>query len=68
MPNHDVTVYNGGTLFNLELHTPAACEWVAGNLAIEAWQWITPTSFAVESRYAADIVDGMVSDGGLRVK
>ncbi len=59
----DVTVYNGGSIFNFELHTQAAKDWVAENAQLESWQWTTLQSFAVEHRYAHDLAAGMIADG-----
>jgi hypothetical protein len=40
----------------------AAKDWVAENVPLEDWQWMGPR-FAVEHRYIAELVGGMMEDG-----
>ncbi len=63
MPNTDVTVYNGGSLYSFELHTHLARAWVAHNVALEPWQWTGPDSFACEARHAGDLTYRMIAAG-----
>ncbi len=59
----DVTVEDHGTVVLLVLNTAAAIEFVEQNVSTEAWQWIGPHAVAVETRYAGDLITGMVEDG-----
>ncbi len=58
----DVKIENCGTLFMFEPVTAEAKEWVDENLGLESWQWFGKR-FAVEHRYAGDLIDGMAGDG-----
>lgn len=58
----DVLVRNEGSVVMLTPKSEEARAWVDENLGLESWQWLG-NSFAVEWRYAPDIVDGMVGDG-----
>ncbi len=63
MKQTDVTVHNGGGLYQFELHTKAARIWVNKNVPLETWRWTTPNAFAVEARYAGTLAHGMAADG-----
>ena len=58
----DVLVRNEGTVVLLTPKSVEARAWVDENLGLEAWQWLGD-SFAVEWRYAPNVVDGMIGDG-----
>lgn len=58
----DILVRNESSIV---MFTPKSNEgrtWVDENLNLESWQWLGQ-SFAVEWRYAPDIVQGMMEDG-----
>ncbi len=59
----DVTVYNGGSLFNMQLNTPRARAWAIGNVNLEPWQWTSPDSFACDARYAGELTYAMIAAG-----
>ncbi|MCY2927544.1 MAG: hypothetical protein NT031_19315 [Planctomycetota bacterium] len=65
MPQVDINVDDEGSVFLFSPITPLAREWVATNLSLEGWQWLG-RAFAVEHRFVAPIVEGMMNDG-LRV-
>jgi len=61
----DVRVESGGRLASMVLITPVSYvgrQWIDENLQVEGWQWLGG-SLAVDKRYAAPIVDGMIGDG-----
>lgn len=58
----DVLVRNEGTVVLLTPKSIEARAWVDENLGLESWQWLGD-SFAVEWRYAPNVVDGMIGDG-----
>lgn len=62
-PVVDVTIHNGGTLFQFVLNTEAAKAWVDEHVQLEDYQWLGSKAFAVEHRYAGDLADGMLADG-----
>ena len=61
----DVIIGGGGSIFTFRPVTKKARAWVDDNVELESWQWLGDI-FAVEHRYAVDIVDGM-RDAGLEV-
>lgn len=62
MPKVDVRVTYHGTIYMVEVVTPAAQAWVNDNLELESWQWMGG-SFAVEPRMMDNLLDGMREDG-----
>jgi len=58
----DVLTNNEGTIIALTVLTPAARQWIEEKCKPEPWQWVGDT-FAVEPRYAGDIIQGMQADG-----
>ena len=62
----DIKVENHGSIILFTPLTTKAKRWVNENLPLESWQWLGK-SFAVEPRYADDLVSGMQNDG-LKVK
>jgi hypothetical protein len=61
----DVRIETGGRLSSMVLITPVSYvgrQWIDENLQVEGWQWLG-RSLAVDKRYAAPIVDGMIGDG-----
>ena len=61
----DINVDDSGSMFLFTPLTQAAREWVDAHLNLDGWQWIG-YGFAVDSRFAGTIAEGMASDG-LRV-
>lgn len=59
----DIKVWREGTVVAFEVRTERAREWVAEHVQLESWQWIG-TAFAVEHRFAEDLIEGM-SEAGL---
>ena|ERR1039458_5868484 len=58
----DVLVRNEGSVVMLTPKSVEARAWVDENLGLESWQWLGD-AFAVEWRYAPNVVDGMIGDG-----
>jgi hypothetical protein len=40
----------------------AGKDWITENVQTESWQWLGDT-LAIESRFAAELADGMISAG-----
>ena len=66
-PAFDVTATNQGTVFHFALHTDAVLEYVPTQFAIEDWQWLGKTAFAVDHRFAPQVVC-ILRDGGFSVE
>jgi hypothetical protein len=66
LPTPDVTVSNHGSLFLVTPFTQDARDWINTNVHAEGWQWLGQ-SLAVEHRFVAHLVDGML-DAGLDVQ
>lgn len=62
MAEIDIEVSNGGSIYMFTPLTGFARDWVSENISLESWQWIG-SSFAVESRFAADLAQVMTDDG-----
>jgi len=60
-PQPDFVVENHGSIFLLQLLSPAANDWVAENLPEDHLTF--GSSVVVEPRYIADIVRGAQADG-----
>jgi hypothetical protein len=60
--NADVRCDAAGSVVYVTPMTESGREWVADNLSLESWQW-QGESFAVEHRYAQELVLGMRGDG-----
>lgn len=58
---------HGSGIVLFRLYSAAAREWVAENLHTESWQWLSPSTFAVDWRYAEPIM-AMMDDAGLVVR
>jgi hypothetical protein len=62
----DIIVYREGgpmtSVYLLMPHTQRGKTWLRDNVAAEDYQYIGP-NLAVEHRYVADIVQGMIADG-----
>lgn len=56
----DFGITDHGSIWLIRPLTEAAQEWVDENVAVESW---FGTAFAVEHRYAVDIVNGIVEAG-----
>ena len=59
----DVFVSNEGSLVLFTVETESARTWVGDNVQVEGYQWLGARSFAVDRRYAEDLMTGMVEDG-----
>ena len=59
---NDFTFACHGTIWLLHEHTDAAKAWADENLPEDATQW-GPRGTVVESRYVADIYEGICQDG-----
>lgn len=57
----DVTIANHGSIVIVTPLTQAAMDWVDENVSKERQAW--GDGFAVESRYADDLICGMRADG-----
>lgn len=58
----DIRVVDEGSVVLFQPETDAAQRWLKANLVSEGWQWMG-RSLAVQSSYAANIIDGARSDG-----
>jgi len=63
----DVEILDLGTVVLVQVNTDTAALFVAEHVELEDWQWLGARSFAVDFRYAADLVAGM-QDHGLTVE
>ena len=61
----DVGILCDGSVSLVTPLTPAAMEWVEGNVVLESWQWVG-AGFGVEWRFVGDLARGM-RDAGLVV-
>ncbi len=60
----DVTIDNDNGVYSFHLHTPAAKDWVEENVALEGWQWLGSSCFAIDDGcMAMSLADGMTGDG-----
>ena len=59
----DVTVDNQESVTLFTLHTENAREWITENVELEPYQWMGQNAFAVEYRYAVELVSGMNEEG-----
>lgn len=59
----NVTVCDQGTVVLFRLNTDAAEAFVDENVQLANWQWLGNRSFAVEHRYAWDVIAGMLDEG-----
>ncbi len=59
----DVDIYHDSSVVLFTLNTDSAREWVEENVHLESWQWAGTKSFAVDTRFAKDLADGMVAAG-----
>lgn len=58
----DVEVNDCGSVVMFAPMTAEAQQWVDTNVGLESWQWLGG-AFAVEHRYADDLIEGMLNDG-----
>ncbi len=65
-PPLDVGIENNGSVMRFVLNTEAAEEWVKENVPLEGWAKLGYRCFAVDIRFAADLVHHM-KDAGLTV-
>ncbi len=57
----DFTLYDGGSVLLLKADTKAAKDWEREHLPCDAWRM--GSAVAIERRYIADIVDGILAYG-----
>ncbi len=62
MNNTDFRVVNRGTVWTFEPITAAARQFVAGELQIQAWQWLGPC-FGVDHRPARHLLSILADRG-----
>lgn len=58
----DLLFSRGGSVASCTVLSTAGMEWVDENVATESWQWMG-TTFAVEPRYAPDLLAAAQRDG-----
>lgn len=58
----DVKIDNQGTIWMFHPISEDAKAWVDENVQLESYQWMGPR-FAVEHRYASQLVQGMMEQG-----
>ena len=58
----DINITNNGSVFSFQPVTKAGKDWIEKNVQTEPWQWLGDT-LAIESRFAGELADGMISDG-----
>jgi len=63
----DVSVSDEGTVVLFQVNTASAKAFVDEHVELAGWQWLGTRSFAVDSRYAADLIAGM-QDHGLTIE
>lgn len=59
----DVTVHNHGSIWQFDLHSDSARDWVSDNVSEIPSYMRTPDGFMAEHRYADMIALGMINDG-----
>jgi hypothetical protein len=64
---HDVVVTQEGSVFHFALHTDAVRAFVPSQFALEPWQWLGDRAFAVDHRFAPQVVC-ILRDGGFDVE
>jgi hypothetical protein len=62
-PNIDFQVSNNGSTISFLLFSEAAKAWVVENVQLEGWQWLGPSIFAIDPRYADQLIAGMEDAG-----
>ena len=65
MAKLDINLDDQGTVCLFTPISQLAKEWISSHLRLEGWQFLG-SSFAVEHRFVAPLVEGMLADG-LRV-
>jgi hypothetical protein len=65
-PPLDVGIENTGSMMRFVLNTDKAAEWVEENVPLESWAKLGYRCFAVDLRFAPDLVHGM-QEAGLTV-
>jgi len=58
----DVLINDQGTIVLFTPKTAQARRWTDDSVQLEPWQWLG-RSFAVDHRYAADLIDGYTEAG-----
>lgn len=59
----DVEVSNQGSVVLFILISAAAIAWVEENVQTEGWQWMGRNTFAVDHRFASDLIEGLQAAG-----
>jgi len=59
----DVLVIPDGSVVLFQLCSRSAHVFVSEFVSTESWQWLGDTAFAVDHRFAPDLVRGMVNAG-----
>ncbi|MEI6232633.1 MAG: hypothetical protein WCT04_06250 [Planctomycetota bacterium] len=59
----DIQISRSGGVILFVALTQSSLEWVHENVSLESWQWLGNASFAVEHRYAEELVAAMQVDG-----
>lgn len=62
-PTIDVSFQDSGSVCLFTLATKAAFDWVEENVQLDGWQWMGKSSFAVDRRFADQLIGGMSGDG-----
>lgn len=60
----DILVENHGSLITFTMQNESARAWINANVESEPYQWFGD-ALCVEPRYAADVVNAMISEGFL---
>lgn len=59
----DVTICDQGTVVLFQLDTDVAREFIAESVELKSWQCIGDHGFAVDHRFARNLIAGMQDDG-----
>lgn len=59
----DILIRDEGTIVLFTPSSRRAQKWVKENVQTESWQWMGRSSFAVDHRFAQDLISGMEADG-----
>jgi hypothetical protein len=62
-PGPDFRITYHGAVTTLDLLTDSARQWVAGNLAVEEWQWLGKCSLGIDPSIAEDVREALTEAG-----